>query len=107
MHLRPLGHLSFARQVDGAASDAGGGRGQRSSRRPQPPVSGGERGIRTHGTLAGTPDFESGTFGHSVSSPSATLIHRTELVKRDGETCASPSFRAGHVFDVLYRIETP
>jgi hypothetical protein len=32
-------------------------------------VHGGESGIRTHGTLAGTPDFESGTFGHSVISP--------------------------------------
>jgi hypothetical protein len=30
---------------------------------------GGEGGIRTHGTLARTPDFESGTFGHSVTSP--------------------------------------
>src|SRR5690606_15009577 len=30
---------------------------------------GGESGIRTHGTLAGTPDFESGTFDHSVISP--------------------------------------
>ena len=29
----------------------------------------GERGIRTPGTLAGTPDFESGTFNHSVISP--------------------------------------
>ena len=30
---------------------------------------GGEGGIRTHGTVAGTPDFESGTFGHSATSP--------------------------------------
>src|SRR5688572_11984384 len=28
----------------------------------------GESGSRTHGTLADTPDFESGTFGHSVIS---------------------------------------
>jgi hypothetical protein len=41
MHLRPLGHLS----------------------------GGGESGIRTHGAVAGTPDFESGTFDHSVISP--------------------------------------
>jgi integrase len=33
----------------------------------------GERGIRTHGTLTGTPDFESGSFGHSDSSPPCTL----------------------------------
>jgi hypothetical protein len=32
-------------------------------------ITGGEGGIRTHGTLARTPDFESGTFGHSVTSP--------------------------------------
>ena len=30
---------------------------------------GGEGGIRTHGTLARTPDFESGPFGHSGTSP--------------------------------------
>lgn len=30
---------------------------------------GGEKGIRTLGTLTGTPDFESGTFGRSVISP--------------------------------------
>ena len=30
---------------------------------------GGEGGSRTHGTLAGTPDFESGSFGHSDTSP--------------------------------------
>ena len=33
----------------------------------------GERGIRTLGTLAGTPDFESGTFGHSDISPRRTM----------------------------------
>ena len=31
--------------------------------------SGGERGIRTLGGVAPTPDFESGTFVHSVISP--------------------------------------
>ena len=31
--------------------------------------SGGEGGIRTHGELAPTPDFESGTFDHSATSP--------------------------------------
>src|SRR5262249_25403674 len=29
----------------------------------------GERRIRTYGTVAGTPDFESGAFDHSASSP--------------------------------------
>ena len=33
-------------------------------------IGGGEGGIRTPGTREGTPDFESGTFGHSVTSPS-------------------------------------
>src|SRR4051812_27391170 len=30
---------------------------------------GGEGGIRTHGPRKGTPDFESGTFDHSATSP--------------------------------------
>ena len=30
---------------------------------------GGEGGIRTLGTFARTPDFESGTFDHSATSP--------------------------------------
>ena len=30
---------------------------------------GGEGGIRTHGTVTRTPDFESGTFDHSATSP--------------------------------------
>ena len=34
---------------------------------------GGGEGIRTPGTLAGTPDFESGTFGLSVISPFARV----------------------------------
>ena len=33
-------------------------------------VIGGERGIRTLGTVARTLDFQSSTFGHSVTSPS-------------------------------------
>jgi hypothetical protein len=33
----------------------------------------GERGIRTLGTITGTPDFESGTFGHSDISPRRTM----------------------------------
>jgi hypothetical protein len=32
-------------------------------------VSGGKGGIRTLGTLARTPDFESGTFDHSATFP--------------------------------------
>jgi hypothetical protein len=32
-------------------------------------ATGGEGGIRTHGGFAPTPDFESGTFDHSATSP--------------------------------------
>jgi hypothetical protein len=39
-------------------------------------VVGGERGIRTLGTVAGTPLFESGTFNHSVISPYASYYNR-------------------------------
>ena len=34
---------------------------------------GGEGGIRTHGDVATTPDFESGTFDHSATSPAFTI----------------------------------
>ncbi len=33
---------------------------------------GGEGGIRTLGTIASTPDFQSGTFDHSATSPLRT-----------------------------------
>jgi hypothetical protein len=35
-------------------------------------VNGGERGIRTPGTLTGTTDFESAAFDHSAISPRPT-----------------------------------
>ena len=34
---------------------------------------GGEGGIRTHGDVATTPDFESGTFDHSATSPAFNI----------------------------------
>ncbi len=43
---------------------------------------GGEGGIRTRGTLAGTPDFESGTFGHSDTSPPRNMSKQPPVVKR-------------------------
>src|SRR6185295_20372872 len=58
MHLRPLGHLSRPRHATYPLARTG---------------LCGESGSRTHGTLADTPDFESGTFGHSVISPRRTL----------------------------------
>jgi hypothetical protein len=45
---------------------------------------GGEGGIRTHGGLAPTPDFESGTFDHSATSPirfyAAWLLSKSAIV---------------------------
>ena len=38
---------------------------------------GGEGGIRTHGTLARTPVFKTGTFNHSVTSPGTLWLVRT------------------------------
>ena len=37
-------------------------------------MSGGEGGIRTHGGFAPTPDFESGTFDHSATSPARAIV---------------------------------
>ena len=39
----------------------------------QPDQNGGEGGIRTPGTLSGTTDFESVTFGHSATSPKSEV----------------------------------
>jgi hypothetical protein len=41
----------------------------RTQTRGKKQILGGEGGIRTHGRLAPTPDFESGTFDHSATSP--------------------------------------
>ncbi len=43
--------------------------------------SSGEKGIRTPGTIAGTPDFESGTFDHSDISPPANSAKFGRVVK--------------------------
>ena len=45
---------------------------------------GGEGGIRTHGTLPGTPHFECGTFDHSATSPRC----RSRLVERGASLMA-------------------
>src|SRR3954462_11349481 len=65
MHLRPLGHLSRPRHASYPLTRTG---------------LCGESGSRTHGTLADTPDFESGTFGHSVISPRRTLAASIDRV---------------------------
>src|SRR5205085_11218676 len=43
--------------------------------------SGGEGGIRTHGTVARTPHFECGTIDHSATSPTAYLSKGAGLNK--------------------------
>ena len=43
-------------------------------------VSGGEGGIRTHGWLSPTPDFESGTFDHSATSPDGSRVGASRQV---------------------------
>ena len=40
---------------------------------------GGEGGIRTLGTIASTPDFESGTFDHSATSPNQQTIIASDI----------------------------
>ncbi len=42
---------------------------------------GGEGGIRTHGKLAPTPDFESGTFDHSATSPGYCELRGREAAR--------------------------
>jgi hypothetical protein len=43
---------------------------------------GGESGIRTHGTLSGTPVFKTGTFNHSVISPVKLVYHANTAKKK-------------------------
>ena len=50
--------------------------------RPLPSANGGEGGIRTPGTLAGSPDFESGAIDHSATSPSRRAKSRALWAKR-------------------------
>ena len=47
---------------------------------PKPATAGGEGGIRTHGTVTGTPDFESGTFDHSATSPGTTSLRSSRAL---------------------------
>ena len=59
-------------------------------------IASGEGGIRTLGTLAGTHDFQSCTFGLSVTSPRWGLRHRapgSESPITEGHTLCDPSCR--------------
>ena len=62
---------------------------------------GGESGIRTRGGRESTPDFESGTFGHSVTSPPANMAKRRRSVKRF-ETPRDPG-----AFDATFSARRP
>ena len=42
-------------------------------------LAGGEGGIRTLGTFDSTPDFESGTFDHSATSPNLIYYSKTAV----------------------------
>ena len=45
-------------------------------------VTGGRGGIRTHGSLATTPDFESGAFNHSATLPLAVIsLHKIAIMR--------------------------
>ena len=43
-------------------------------------VTGGEGGIRTLGSVATTPDFESGTFDHSATSPGSVSFVEADIL---------------------------
>ena len=55
---------------------------------------GGEGGIRTHGALARTPDFESGTFDHSATSPFGRLCRKLGAAKWAEHTDPRPQEQA-------------
>lgn len=52
---------------------------------------GGESGIRTHGRRKPTPDFESGSFGHSDTSPRRKLAASPQAVKTESPRKSSLS----------------
>jgi hypothetical protein len=77
VHLRPLGHLSSCpHAVDLVARTPGGG-----------------HGIRTRGTLAGTPDFESGALNHSANPPPRGLVWAGSYVKSFGSLLGKQAHR--------------
>ena len=96
----PSGGASTARSPSGASSHA---YPLLFSLRAFFPVYGGESGIRTHGTLASTPDFESGTFGRSVISPRRTLTKPNHPVNvGDGHRSApSPNGLLANLISML------
>src|SRR4051794_29014944 len=80
-----------------------------SPRRSVGETDGGRGGIRTHGTLAGTPVFKTGALNHSATLPNANLMSegvadcKRQLVRRPrkdgrraGATIPSPRPRPPH-----------
>ena len=67
------------------------------SRIQWPEMNGGEGGIRTHGRLAPTPDFESGTFDHSATSPAARIVTESYGLLDEnftlGQTASMPTIK--------------
>ena len=61
-------------------------------------VVGGEGGIRTHGRLTPTPDFESGTIDHSATSPEARILHQSPFCCDAGEPGFPSSNKGAHAF---------
>ena len=61
---------------------------------------GGEGGIRTPGTLSGTTDFESVTFGHSATSPKSWIrkSSRKALASTDYRSYRRYTPQNGHCF---------
>src|SRR4029077_8372295 len=64
-------------------------------------VSGGEGGIRTHGTVPRTLAFEASTFNRSVTSPrSSTPIILTDFVWRTDRLCRSSASPSNRISDI-------
>lgn len=61
---------------------------------------GGESGIRTHGRRKPTPDFESGSFGHSDTSPRRKLAASPQAVKTESPRKSSLSGESANSYEL-------
>ena len=55
---------------------------------------GGRGGIRTHGTVTRTPDFESGAFNHSATLPSQLITNASQEIQQPQNCALSVGTRA-------------
>jgi hypothetical protein len=69
-------------------------------------VYGGEGGIRTLGTLSRTPDFESGTFDHSATSPRGCMVAHASTEGYASEVAVTTNISSG-MLPELALIESP